>query len=97
MFFFLQSYLKSLVERYPELFEGNPGDGSESSIHTHNFSKKWGSYTSIVSLANEDVTKFDVVTSMELEQCLLYLSYKADKNQLEGIIHRQAMAKYKRK
>jgi len=95
-FFFLQSYLDGLIERYPELFEGGSIDGETPSIHTHNFGKKWGGYQSLVILANEDLTKFDEITQRPLEECLLYLSYKTDKTQLESLLHKEAMKKYKR-
>ena len=96
MFFFLQSYLQGIVERYSEIFEGGSveGPGSESA-HQANFGRKWGSYQSIVVLANEDITRFDEITALPLEKCLLNLCYRADKVQLENILHKQAMKKYK--
>ena len=96
MFFFLQSYLQGIVERYPEIFEGGSvsGPGSESA-HQANFARKWGSYQSIVILAGEDILKFDEVVQRPLEECLLNLCYRADKVQLENILHKQAMKKYK--
>ncbi len=96
VFFFLQSYLKGIIERYPEIFEGTSvgGPGSESA-HQANFARKWSSYQSIVVLANEDLLKFDEVVKRPLEECLLNLCYRADKVQLENLIHKAAMKKYK--
>ena len=46
-----------------------------------------------MELANNDITKVDIVTNEPLEKCLLYLSYKSDKNELEALLHREAMKK----
>jgi hypothetical protein len=84
---FFCSFANGLAERYPELFEG---DGATSQ-HQINFGKKWRSYSTIVELANGDIKEIDVVVKEPLEKCLLFLSYKADKNQLETLMHNEAM------
>ena len=94
LFFFLHSYLQGLTPRYPELFEA---DGGDSGQHQQNFGRKWKGYTTIVLLANEDITKFNEVLKKPLEECLLYLSYKQDKAQLEQLLHKQMISKYKNK
>ena len=91
-FFFLHSYLQGLTPRYPELFESNGGDTGQ---HEQNFARKWRGYTSIVQLANEDITKFDEILERPLEECLLYLAYTQDKAQLESLLHKQMLSKYK--
>jgi len=88
-FFLLTRFVGGLTERYPEVFEG----GGNSSQHQSNFAKKWKNYTTIMELANNDITKVDIVTNEPLEKCLLYLSYKSDKNELEALLHREAMKK----
>jgi hypothetical protein len=50
----------------------------------------------IISLANGDITKIDEITLQPLEKCLLYLSYKADKNTFENMAHKEAMNKIRR-
>jgi hypothetical protein len=92
LFFFLHSYLQGLTPRYPELFESNGGDTGQ---HEQNFARKWRGYTSIVQLANEDITKFDEILERPLEECLLYLAYTQDKAQLESLLHKQMLSKYK--
>ena len=94
LFFFLHSYLQGLTPRYPELFER---DGADTGQHQQNFGRKWRGYSSIVQLANEDITKFDEVLVKPLEECLLYLAYIQDKNQLEQLMHKQMLSKYKNK
>jgi hypothetical protein len=88
MVFFYQ-FVKGIIERYPELYEGN-GVASEYQI---NFGKKWGSYTAVVDLANGDIRFIDEVVKEPLEKCLLLLAFKADKNHLEDLVHKEAMKK----
>lgn len=97
LFFFLQSYLLGLLERYPEIFDGGGIDGQQpGGTHQINFARKWKGYQSIAILANGDITKFSQITSRPLEECLLYLCYLSDKNTMEQAIHRATMNKYKR-
>jgi hypothetical protein len=84
---FFSSYAIGLTERYPEVFEG---DGT-SSQHQVNFGKKWRSYATIIELADGNLKEIDEVVKEPLEKCLLFLSYKADRNQLEGLMHKEAM------
>jgi hypothetical protein len=89
---FFCSFINGLAEFYPELYDS---DGV-SSQHEVNFGKKWSSYSTIISLANGDITKIDEVTLQPLEKCLLYLAYKADKNTFEALMHKEAMNKIRR-
>lgn len=84
---FFSSFVNGLSEFYPELFEGG---GQPSTLHA-NFSKKWGSYQTIIELTGDDLTKFDEVTAYPLELCLLYLAFKADKAVLDNLVHRENM------
>jgi len=96
-FFFLQSYLQGLIERYPEIFEGGSIDaGDAASTYTANFARKWRGYQSIAILAGENILKFDEVTQLPLETCLLNLCYISDKVSMEKAIHKASMRKYKK-
>jgi len=90
-FVFFCQFVNGLVERYPELYDG---DGT-SSQHQVNFGKKWSAYSTLIELASGDITKIDLVTKEPLEKCLLYLSYKADRNYLETLMHKEAMKGFK--
>ena len=84
---FFCSFTNGLVERYPELFEG----GGSPSQHEINFSKKWRAYAAIIELADGKLKEIDEVVNEPLEKCLLFLSYRADRNQLESMLHKEAI------
>jgi hypothetical protein len=84
---FFCSFANGLSERYPELFEG----GGNASQHQANFGKKWRNYATIIELADGKLNQIDEVVKEPLEKCLLFLSYKADKVQLESLMHKEAM------
>ena len=88
---FFYKFVEGLAPRYPELFEG---DGSTTQ-HQVNFGKKWKGYSSIFELAGGDIQKMEEVTLLPLEQCLLYLSYKADKVLLDSLLQKEAMKSIK--
>lgn len=95
LFFFLYSYLQGLIERYPEIFEGAGIEGGNpESTYQATFGYKWRGYQSIAILAGEDITKFEEITSLPLETCLLNLCYLSDKVQMEKQIHKANMRKY---
>lgn len=87
---FFYQFIKGLIEFYPEIFDGDGGDAGQ---HQINFGKKWGSYQSIVILANNDLLRIKEVVKQPLETCLLYLSYYSDRNELDNLLHKEAMAK----
>jgi hypothetical protein len=53
----------------------------------------WGWYQSIYALAGGDVLKFNKVTESPLFQCLTYLTFEKEKNELESMMIKKA---YKR-
>ena len=87
LYVFFYQFATGLAERYPELFEG---DGVTSQ-HQYNFGKKWKNYATIFELAEGDIEKLDRVVEQPLEKCLLFLAFKADKNQLETLLHKEAL------
>lgn len=86
--FFCQ-FANGLVELYPELFDSE----GVASQHQVNFGKKWKGYTAIIELAEGDILKIDEIVKQPLEKCLLYLAYKSDKNQLDSLLHKEALKK----
>jgi hypothetical protein len=75
-------FRERIIEQYDELFGEQQGgtDYTESA----QFSQRWGWYQSIYALAKGDVTRFDAVTRLPLHQCLTYLTFEKQKNNLEA-------------
>jgi hypothetical protein len=48
----------------------------------HSFNKFWGWFGTLVTLANEDITKIEEITKYPLIFVLNYLSYKSDVDNL---------------
>lgn len=88
---FFYSFVDGLVPRYPELFEG----GGVTSQHQLNFGKKWRGYETVVALAQDNILLFGEVLQKPLEECLLYLAYISDKGQLEKLLQKEQMNRYK--
>ena len=87
MSLFFCQFVERLASFYPEIYDG---DGT-STEHQINFGKKWGAYSAIIELAGGDILKIEEIVRQPLEKCLLYLAYKADKNQLENLLHRESL------
>ena len=88
---FFYQFANGLNVRFPEIFDGQ----GTSSQHQFNFGKKWGSYATIFDLAEGNIERFDSVVLQPLEKCLLFLAYKADKNQMETLLHKEALKSIK--
>jgi hypothetical protein len=91
LFVFFYQFATGLNERYPEIFDGE----GVNSQHAYNFSKKWRSYATIYELAEGNIERFDSVVEQPLEKCLLFLAFKADKNQLETLLHKESIKSIK--
>ena len=88
MYVFFCEFVNGLVEFYPELYDTDNGSPSELQA---NFGKKWKNYSTIIELAGGDIQQIDRVVREPLEKCLLFLAYKADKNYLENLMHKEAL------
>ena len=70
------------MQIYDGLF--TPSAKSESSFSAgEGFGKKWGWYQSIYALAGKDVSRINEVTKISLHQCLMWLEFEKEKNDLE--------------
>ena len=76
----MQRFFFTVVAAYDGLF-GETAEGGLGS--TANFGAKWGWYQSIYGLAGGDPTKFKDVTKLSLFQCLTWLEFEKEKNELE--------------
>ena len=65
---------------YPDLYNGSVEEdtGPRRTSATSGFDKKWSGYHTIAVLADNDITKFDQVTKLNIHECLTFLTYKKD-------------------
>jgi hypothetical protein len=86
-FGFFLDFRKRVIKRYPKLYGDGTNKDEEGRILDFDartqFGKKWGWYSSIYGLAKGDLTKYDEVTKYGLFKCLTYLSFEAEKNEIE--------------
>ena len=71
-----------IIEQYPELFGNKQGGGDYS--ETAQFGQRWGWYSSIYGLAQGDIRRFDEVTKLNLHQCLTFLKFESEKQNIEA-------------
>lgn len=70
-----------IVESYDSLFTGGTQGGLDARA---NFGAKWGWYQSVYALADGDVSKFDEITELNVNTCLLMLMFKKEKADIEA-------------
>jgi hypothetical protein len=78
-----------LFDSYAELFEQSER-GELSAIS--GFTTEWGWYNSIYGIAQGDITKFEHITKLNVHECLTYLTFTKEKNEIEA---RQIKNKFK--
>ena len=76
------SFRDGIITSYPDLYSQDSEEGYNIGLEG-SFGKKWGWYQSIYALARGDVRKFDEVTKLPIHQCLTFLSFEKQKNDLE--------------
>jgi hypothetical protein len=81
--------VSELMREMPLLYT-KQSDGRTDLSAQANFGSKWGWYQSIYGLAQGDVLRFDAVTQTELFQCLNYLTFEKEKNELEAQLIKNA-------
>ena len=79
VFFF--SFREGLVESYDELFNG---ETRESISAIHQFSIRWGWFTSIYGLSQGDIRRIEDITKLNVHLCLNFLLFEKQKNILEA-------------
>ena len=78
--FFLQ-FRQGLIDGYAELFGQQEREGFSTAS---NFTAKWGWFNSLYAIAQGDITRFKNITELNIHQCLTYLEYTKEKNQIEA-------------
>ena len=78
---FFLSFRDRLINDYDELFGKQGGD---SFTAVSQFGAKWGWYSSVHSLAQGDITRFENITKLNIHTALYALSYMKEKSDLEA-------------
>ena len=75
-----------------------PEDEDEGDIDTReniSFGKHWSWFGTLITLANEDITKVDEITKYPLVFVLNYMAYTKDLNEMRDKERRRQQAKLK--
>jgi len=80
---FFLPFRERLTENYNALFTAT-GSGDTSSSREESFGSKWGWYQSVYALAGGDVSKIEGITKLGVHQCMMWLEFEKEKNELEA-------------
>ena len=80
LFFFLQ-FRQRLIDGYVELFGKEEREGFSTAS---SFTAKWGWFNSLYAIADGDITRFENITKLNVHQCLTFLEYTKEKNDIEA-------------
>ena len=78
---FFLSFRERLVGSYDELFGQEEREGFST---VSNFTSKYGWFNSLYAIASGDITKFEHITKLNVHECLTFLEYTKEKNQIEA-------------
>ena len=67
------------MEDYAIVFNGTDTD-TKDTITDGDFAERWGWFGVMHRLCNQDISKLDAVTKLNLLECLTWLSYETDLN-----------------
>ena len=83
-------FFLSFRERFVSLFDGLFNSGSsEGQGVGDSFGEKWGWYQSIYAIAGGDITRFEKVAKLSAAECLTWLEFEKEKNDLEAKLIKQ--------
>ena len=79
--FFFYNLGKELSNGYDTLFTGTTAERGYTKADI--FNSKWGWYSSIYALANGDITRFEDITKLNVNQSFTMLSFMKEKTEIE--------------
>jgi len=74
---FFLSFREGLFERHNGVFKG----GAESE-RSASFGKRWGWYSVLMMLCNDDILKMDAVSKLNINEAFTYIAYIKDRNRV---------------
>ena len=85
---FFLSFSEKIRSLYDGLYTQTVAGGRGSQLR-ESFGKKWGDYQAIHALAQGDVERIGEVTKLGVHQCMMWLEYEKEKNDLENKLLKQ--------
>jgi hypothetical protein len=75
-------FKKGFIEQFSELF-GESNEGVDEYNEEQQFNVGWGWYNSFYQLSKGDIRRFGEVGKLPLYQCMTFLSYEKQKQEIE--------------
>ena len=72
-------FRERISEDYAVCFAGT-SKGDEEGVVDGDFSERWGWFGVMHRLCNQDISRLDKITKLNLLECLTWLSYETDLN-----------------
>jgi hypothetical protein len=76
------AFRERIIAGYANLF-GESESENEYSKQSQ-FAKQWGWYATIYQLAKGDIRKFGEITRLQLHECLYFLTFEKQKQEIEN-------------
>jgi len=78
LFFFLK-FRDGIIQDFAIVFDGS-SEGDSGAAKDGSFAEKWGWFGVLHRLCNQDISKLEAITKLNLLECLTWLCYETDLN-----------------
>jgi hypothetical protein len=76
------AFRERIIAGFPDLF--GKGEPENEYSKQGQFAARWGWYATIYQLAQGDIRRFGGVTKLELQECLHFLTFEKQKQEVEN-------------
>ena len=74
-------FRKTIVSDFAIVFDQEQSEEQQERIIEQGFGEKWGWFGIMHRLTNQDISKLENITKLNLLECLTWLSYETELNQ----------------
>ena len=74
-------FRKTIVSDFALVFDQEQSEEQQERIIEQGFGEKWGWFGIMHRLTNQDISKLENITKLNLLECLTWLSYETELNQ----------------
>tara|TARA_R110000737_G_scaffold10420_1_gene26059 strand:+ start:133 stop:390 length:258 start_codon:yes stop_codon:yes gene_type:complete len=78
------AFREGIIGDFAIVFDGTDS-GDSDGITDGNFAERWGWFGVMHRLCNQDISKLDAITKLNLLECLTWLSYETDLNESKQV------------